>query len=180
MELDYSYPGKQPPRRPRNFNRNRLGKSAGTGLDALAIDELARSVTTLRSDIERLTAQQKKLLRASQIDLDTSSAEANHLSRSQRRLGSAHSSSRIHLATTPGGSTRAMWNTRVPLSYPSQGDVHYERNGDDVAMEETSDVAPDNAMVDSPVCFYSNALLLRLWLPARRIWCNSFYHHLEN
>ncbi|VDN14450.1 unnamed protein product [Dibothriocephalus latus] len=41
---------------------NRLGYSTGTGLDQLAIEELARSVTNLKSDIERLTLQQQSLM----------------------------------------------------------------------------------------------------------------------
>ncbi len=110
---EYSYSGRgsvSHVRRPRDFSGNHLGKSAGTGLDALAIAELARSVTTLRSDIERLTQQQQSLLANSRTDL----SEAG---RPHHRLGSAHSSSRIHLANaiTPSGSTRAMWSTRTPL-----------------------------------------------------------------
>ncbi|KAH9282858.1 Calmodulin-regulated spectrin-associated protein 1-B [Echinococcus granulosus] len=126
---EFSYPvctSALPPR-PHRLELNHLGKSAGTGLDALVIAELARSVTTLRSDIERLTAQQLSLC----TDLrDTDPT------RSVPPVGSAHSS-HLHPAVTPSSSTRAMWSTRTPLRYPSQCDVR--NNGDDHVDADSPD-----------------------------------------
>ncbi|VDN96486.1 unnamed protein product, partial [Rodentolepis nana] len=127
---EFSYPaaGSTLPPRPHRLELNHLGKSAGTGLDALVIAELARSVTSLRSDIERLTAQQLFL----RSDL--------HEAEFPRSVTSAHSSSRLHLACTPSGSTRAMWSSRTPLRYPSQCDVQEKMNNEpEIDREEGTD-----------------------------------------
>ncbi|VDM16231.1 unnamed protein product [Hydatigera taeniaeformis] len=117
---EFSYPvcNSTLPPRPHRLDLNHLGKSAGTGLDALVIAELARSVTTLRSDIERLTAQQ--LFLCTDIrDTDPTKPVPP--------VGSPHSS-HLHLAVTPSSSTRAMWSTRMPLRYPSQCNVQKNDN----------------------------------------------------
>ncbi|KAL5110736.1 Patronin [Taenia crassiceps] len=114
-EFSYSVCSSAFPPRPHRLELNHLGKSAGTGLDALVIAELARSVTTLRSDIERLTAQQLSLY----TDLHDTDP-----TRPVPPVGSTHP----HLANAPSNSTRAMWSTRTPLRYPSQCDV--QKNGD--------------------------------------------------
>lgn len=125
---EFSYPvcSSALPPRPHRLGLNHLGKSAGTGLDALVIAELARSVTTLRSDIERLTAQQLSLY----TDLHDTDP-----TRPAPPVGSTHSS-RLRLANTPSNSTRAMWSTRMPLRYPSQCDV---QNGNDHGDTESPD-----------------------------------------
>ncbi|KAL5966818.1 Calmodulin-regulated spectrin-associated protein 1 [Taenia solium] len=126
---EFSYPvcSSALPPRPHRLELNHLGKSAGTGLDALVIAELARSVTTLRSDIERLTAQQLSLY----TDLrDTDPT------RPAPPVGSTHSS-RPRLANTPSNSTRAMWSTRTSLRYPSQCDV--QKNGNNHGGTDSSD-----------------------------------------
>uniref|UniRef100_A0A5K3EVK9 CKK domain-containing protein n=1 Tax=Mesocestoides corti TaxID=53468 RepID=A0A5K3EVK9_MESCO len=159
-ELSYPVHGIDHPRRQYRLEANHLGKSTGTGLDVLAIAELARSVTTLRSDIERLTAQQQSLLAASRTDLHENRV------RSTSQLDSAHSSSRLHLATTPTGSTRAMWSTRTPLRYPSQCDVQEQctspQEGCSVPVEPTNPIeAPQQNAPSPPIEKHSvNASLL--------------------
>ncbi|KAM7537920.1 hypothetical protein Aperf_G00000069860 [Anoplocephala perfoliata] len=110
-EFGYPATGSTLPPRPHRLESNHLGKSAGTGLDSLVLAELARSVTSLRSDIERLTVQQ--------LSLRSDLREADLV----RPIGSTRSSSRLQLVNTPSGSTRAMWSSRTPLRYPSQCDV---------------------------------------------------------
>ncbi|VDK41744.1 unnamed protein product [Taenia asiatica] len=126
---EFSYPvySSALPPRPHRLELNHLGKSAGTGLDALVIAELARSVTTLRSDIERLTAQQLSLY----TDLHDTDP-----TRPAPPVGSTHSS-HLRLANTPSNSTRAMWSTRTPLRYPSQCDV--QKNGNNHGGTDSSD-----------------------------------------
>ncbi|KAL7064279.1 hypothetical protein AAHC03_04362 [Spirometra sp. Aus1] len=123
-------------RRPRDMRENRLGYSTGTGLDQLAIEELARSVTNLKSDIERLTLQQQSLMDSTAarntdsptVDDDVNVQDAvGSRPRPPRSLHSAHSVGRLHHSpnTTPmtPSTSRATWNTRTPLRYPSQADM---------------------------------------------------------
>uniref|UniRef100_A0A0X3P8L4 Calmodulin-regulated spectrin-associated protein 1 n=1 Tax=Schistocephalus solidus TaxID=70667 RepID=A0A0X3P8L4_SCHSO len=123
-------------RRPRDMGENRLGYSTGTGLDQLAIEELARSVTNLKSDIERLTLQQQSFMDSAAprsleppIEGDSMNGQdvvANR-PRPPRNLHSAQSVGRLHHSPnnkpmTPSTS-RATWNARTSLRYPSQADM---------------------------------------------------------
>ncbi|VUZ48813.1 unnamed protein product [Hymenolepis diminuta] len=152
---EFSYPatGSALPPRPHHLELNHLGKSAGTGLDALVIAELARSVTSLRSDIERLTAQQ--------LSLRSDLREADF----SRPVSSVHSSSRLHLANTPSGSTRAMWSSRTPLRYPSQNDVQEKMNLEpEIDREEEADgrvltPSPDHVANENETAVETSSLL---------------------
>ena len=165
---EFSYPAYSStlPPRPHRLDLNHLAKSAGTGLDALVIEELARSVTTLRSDVERLTAQQLSLrsdLRDSDLSRGAPVPEY-----------SPYFSSRLHPNNTPSGSTRAMWSSRTPLRYPSQCDVQRDSGvleEADSPYHVTSEYDPPRQTSPLVSCCYdsANSVITSRWKIVKKV-----------